>query len=168
MALHPTLNMKKLHLFLLLLAFTTSVFAQKSENTTPIYRHQFGLHGGFTSGFGLAYRYWPKKLGIEGVILPEVYGYHDNNFSYGLSGFLKLHETRYIDLFCYLSNSWYVEKWTAYGYKNINVTHNVGFGPGISLGDRIRFNLMAGIALFDTTDKNKVGLTAETGLYFKF
>lgn len=138
------------------------------------YTHNLGFAAGFTTGYGLSYRFWPKKLGVQITFAPfnndEI-----SQYSAGLTLFWRLAETNCADLFIYESTHFfYRQEYESYAFYNFHEDSpirrqvNCGFGAGVEfkLGKRVGYDLMIGYAGY--RGFKKVNLTAETGLYFKF
>lgn len=96
--------MKKFILITLLGLFrwNSSSLCQESElisNTNKFehkHKHYIGANAGFTTGLGFAYRYWPKKSGVQISILPI---YDENNIFVSV-GTTYLWEIKKIYILC--------------------------------------------------------------------
>ncbi len=148
-------------------------------NNKQSFKHSLGLAAGFTTGYGLSYRFWPRKFGFQVTFAPfnndEI-----SQYSAGLTFLFKLAETKNVNLFIYESNHYFYRQEFNY-YDNYWYTDNssdqggpirrqinCGAGAGVEflIGNRMSFNLMVGYAGYNGFDK--VNLTGETGLYFRF
>ena len=177
--------MKKLRLFIAiicigLLANMPQVLGQDKTPSTSenINKHALGAGAGFTTGYGLSYRYTPNKWGAQVNFAP----YKDNEterYSVGLTILYKLIENTNTSLYAYQGNHYYYNSQMEYTYNPIapfNQTYErvsegymnngVGFGIEIIIAKRISFNLMAGFATY--RNFSNINLTGETALYYKF
>jgi hypothetical protein len=149
--------MMKYFLILLILILYMPLKAQEPE--VKKYNNYFGFNAGYTTGLGLAYTYWPGKLGAQLSFLP-VSTENDYLISVALTPFFTLSKSKYVKSYLFLGNHLVTNK---------EVTeYNIGFGPGIELGSRVVYSLRGGIGLFDITDTFCMLPTIEMGLYFKF
>lgn len=148
---------------------------ESKENST---KHGLGAGAGFTTGYGLSYRYTPNKWGAQVNFAP----YKDNEterYSVGLSFLYKLIENTNTSLYAYQGNHYYYNSELQYTYDPIMpngqrqervsegfINNGVGFGIEILFAKRISFNLMAGFATY--RNFSNINLTGETALYYKF
>ncbi len=147
------------------------------------FRHAIGMGAGFTTGYGLSYRYFPGKLGYQLTFAP--YGTENTSrYSAGFTFLYPLILAESTTLYLYQGNHFYYSSdrifyleadKTTEAYEPTEFTgrrtdrftnHGVGFGIEMNFAKRMGFNLMAGYATYDSF--NKVNVTAETGLYFKY
>lgn len=142
------------------------------------FKHSIGFAAGFTTGYGLSYRYWPKKIGIQTTFAP--YNTADVSvYSAGLTCLQELAETDVAVVFMYESVHFYYRQefhngsfYSSYYDDDtkgpIRRQINSGFGAGVEfkMGKRVVYDLMIGYAGYNGF--KRVNLTAETGLYFKF
>lgn len=154
----------------------TSVFAQSADTlkvNNP--KHQIGGAGDLRSGFGFSYRYWPNKWGIQTTFLPLFSSsYYDIDF--GLSGLLKVHENKIVDLFVYIS---YMEN---FGKEECGINYitnkpeydyfqqiDISFGPGFNLHlcKVIDMNLTFGYGIYDVANDYETNFTGSVGLFYK-
>lgn len=145
-------------------------------------KHSIGAGAGFTTGYGLAYRYMPSRFGGQINFAP----YHNSEtdkYSIGITFLYRLIETKTTNLFLYQGNHYYYNSQLVYIYdqpKSVQTDQvaskhwqtesyvNNGFGIGIELiiAKRIGLNLMSGYALYKNF--TQVNFTGETALFFKF
>ena len=140
------------------------------------YKHQFGAAAGFSTGYGLSYRYWPGKWGFQGTFAP----YYDDSgpmISVGVTALRLIEDNGWSRFFIYLGNHLHTDAQEIYDYPDPVpevrqlTTHVIGVGPGIEflIKRRIGLNVMFGVALFNDTDGFMMtNLTGETGVYFRF
>jgi len=168
---------KKLQAFgiiLILIFVKSTALAQDSSRN---FKHAIGAAAGFTTGYGLSYRFMPAKYGVQITFAP----YHDSNldrFSTGLTLLYTLVESKVTNLFLYQGTHHYYNSRIEERYDpdkttptSVRVTEsyvNVGLGVGIEIiiAKRVGFNLMAGYAAYDNF--NKLNITGESGLFYKF
>ncbi|MDD4031975.1 MAG: hypothetical protein PHG29_06510 [Prolixibacteraceae bacterium] len=166
--------MKKVKISLLLislLVFQGSLLAQSRGNQTirAKYAHSLGVAAGETTGYGISYRYWPEKFGVQGTFSP----YSDewgSNYSVGVSLLYKIVQTEKVNFFLYQGNHYLYtrEKYDNNDYEIVNNHFNngIGFGVEFIILKRVSLNLMGGYAGFENF--RRIGFTGETGLYFMF
>jgi len=147
------------------------------DTASAKFDHGIGAGIGFTTGYGLSYRYMPAKFGGQINFAP----YHDKQkdmYSIGLTFLYRLIENKASNLYLYQGNHYYYHSYTSYSYdpnlpdgtkeqiteKYMN--NGVGFGMEFIVAKRIGFNLMAGFAAYDNF--SQLNLTGETALYYKF
>ncbi|MFI5222002.1 MAG: hypothetical protein ACHQK8_06740 [Bacteroidia bacterium] len=167
------------YLFILVLLFFSveNLNGQNSASPdTTNYKYGVGAGAGFTTGYGLSFRYTPSRCGVQFNFAP----YHasgTNIYSVGLTFLYRLVETHSANLFLYQGNHFYYNSQPVnYIDPNNNMQQrrqtdqyfNNGLGIGIEfiIVKRIGFNIMMGYAAYDNF--NEVNFTGETGLYFKF
>ncbi len=153
--------------------FSSTLNAQDSE-TFKKSKHSLGAGLGFTTGYGLSYRYTPSKWGIQVNFAPfknstqEVY-------SVGCTFLYKLNESEKITLYLYEGNHYYYNQDKNYfnGITNKNETrtdsymnNGFGFGVEIPMFSQIGLNIMTGYASYNNFQN--YNLTGEAALYFKF
>jgi hypothetical protein len=163
------MKMKVLALFLCLVSLPVALSGQEKADTLSKakFNNSLGVAAGFTTGYGLSYRYWPRKFGIQITFAPYENKY-EAHYSFGLAFLVKVINTEKANFFLYEGNHFLFNK-QKYEY---NPTHNTAIYNGIGIGIEfimlkyISFNLMGGYAGFENFDR--VGFTGETGLYFRF
>ncbi|MFY7734857.1 MAG: hypothetical protein ACOVSR_15360 [Bacteroidia bacterium] len=150
-----------------------NVFAQKTE--TIKHKHALGAGAGFTTGYGLSYRYIPNKFGVQVNFAPYK-SESITRFSTGLTFLYQLMETDKTALYLYQANHYYSNSNSAaynqvtglYDKKEEEAYFNngLGFGFEVIIVKNIGFNLMTGYALYQNAKNYNV--TGEAALYFKF
>lgn len=180
--------MKKIAIYIasfLLISVTLKLEAQNigKQDTQQTFKHGVGAGAGFTTGFGLSYRYMPLRYGVQLNFAP----YHSietDMYSLGLTFLYRLVETQTANLYLYQGNHYFYNSQTIYyvdqgkmnqtidqtNYSNRTVESYVNNGLGIGIEfiivKRIGFNIMMGYATYNNF--SEVNFTGETGLYFKF
>jgi hypothetical protein len=144
-----------------------SIFGQDNDTIKIIKKpkHSVGIGAGFTTGFGLSYRFMPKKIGIQTtfLILPKNYY---SNFSATI--LYKLIQRQYSWFYLYQSNlySTYKNSGSNSGSPYFEWFNGFGFGVELIMGKHIGLNLMGGTGFYRSFKEFTV--TGESGLYFKF
>jgi len=165
--------MKRAIIFILL-ALPLMVYGQeKPAQEQEELKFGIGAAAGFSTGYGLSFRYWPSDWGIQITTAPY-YSNNDAQLSFGATTLRTIKNDGRIKLFVYWGNHILYEKYSYYYYDDNyeydkNTTWISGIGPGFefNLFDKISFNLMFGIATYVNGDF-MLNMTAETGLYYKF
>lgn len=162
-------------LFLLLLLSMITTGQEKVETTNETnLKNALGVGAGFTTGYGLSYRYIPKRFGVQANFTP-LKNDTETRFSVGVTFLYRLIETEKTNLYLYQGNHYlYSKEKHPYDYYSYRVPDKVDkyFNNGLGIGiefiilKRVSFNLMGGYAGYD--DFNRIGFTGETGLFFKF
>jgi hypothetical protein len=154
------------------------------ENKVGTYN--IGVGAGFVTGYGLSYRQWFGKNGVQVTLAP--YYSSDSmgtNFtmSFGIVGLRMLKEARFVNLFAYYGGQyWYsYDKATStfYTYPDGSYTQTAitkskriyaGGGPGLDIHFwKLSLNVMFGLAFTSDLDKSSgIQFTGETGLYYSF
>lgn len=149
------------------------------ENT---FKHGIGAGIGYTTGYGLSYKYSPNVFAAQVNFAP----YHSNEldrYSVGLTFMYTLVKNNLSSLFIYQGNHFYYnsEMLTIYEtdpnkpynpnppkqrVTNQYFNNGVGFGIDITIAKRISFNLMGGYAFY--SNFQQINLTGETALHYKF
>lgn len=176
--------MKNIQLLLIssaLITFSFTSFSQYEESKTPKneYRvkskHAVGLAAGFSTGYGLSYQYTPNKLTFMLAFAPI----KDDNMtliSTGLTFIYRIKEGEKLNFFVYQANHYIVDRSTRNQYispgvyqsttiNNDRFNNGLGLGFEFFIGRNVVFDLMAGYGARDNF--NKLGLTAEIGLFYK-
>lgn len=154
-----------------LFLFITNVMSQdiKLEAKTDTYIHSLGAAAGFTTGYGLSYRYTPNKFGLQVVLGPSYNGY-STNISFGLTFLYKLIVNNKSNLFLYQGNHMYYSRRDAYHIYEATSEriwfNGIGIGFEFLLGDRVSFNLMGGYAGYNSFES--LNMTGEIGLFYNF
>lgn len=173
-------------IFLLIsLSFGLLSFSQEKTRSA----HYFGLHAGSTTAYGLSYRYWPKRLGVEFTTLPTFKKYLPigksfikSKISTGLSFLYKIKESKFVDLYTYLGGFTLFEKNYETYYDQVNyetiyikkehLDLNIGLGLGVKFKfiEVMDFNLQLGYGMYKINQPNDFYslVSGEVGLYYNF
>ncbi len=174
--------MKKLLLLLTFtFIFTAYLFSETPKVEDENLPHYIGAAAGFSTGYGLSYRYWPGDLGLQVVFTPIATS-EDLMFNLGTAGFKTLHETKYTRLFLYLAaNGTYAngeetiwadeEPYEEISSKRVDsFEFATGIGPGLEiyLFKNIVIDLMFGFKFGLGGYDSGLGFSAEGGIYYRF
>lgn len=147
------------------------------------HKHAIGIGAGFTTAYGLSYRYTPSRFGVQVNFAPFKNDYV-TSVSTGVTFLYTLIPGNVASLFLYQGNHYYYKRETLYyedATKNISapgksnfsetstdsyVNNGVGFGIELRFAKQVGFNLMAGYASY--VNFTQINITGEVGLYFKF
>ena len=165
--------MKKLLYIIFIFFFTIPPIFTISNNLENInISHYIGGAAGFSTGYGLSYRYWPNSYGSQVVFTPLWDG--DNvTINIGIGGFKTIYETKWTRLFIFLASNGTYSNY----YENIenlriqNFSAVIGVGPGLEIFifNNIALDIMFGYKFgTETSDFSGLGFTAECGLYYRF
>jgi hypothetical protein len=165
----------------------SSAFAE--DDTVGTYN--IGVAAGFVTGYGLSYRQWFQRNGVQVTLTPWYYKTpttKDVNLSLGLTGLHIFNQAKYLNLIGYASvHYWYVhseDQYTSYPYDPYvnnpapttvyeQSTHKkmfVGGGPGVDIHVwKVSCNLMGGVAFQSDFDQTAgVTLTGDLAFYYSF
>lgn len=176
--LNPRLSILYPFLLILLLCAAASLKAQQVHDLPEKkFKHEIGAGAGFTTGYGLSYRYRPCRFGAQVNFAPYVDS-ETSRYSLGLTFLYTLVESKYSNLFIYQGNHYYynsetVDTYYPYQMNPVKVrtsesyfNNGVGMGIEIIIARRVGFNIMAGYAAYKNF--TQLNVTGETALYFKF
>lgn len=160
---------------IILLVFISSFWiSTNAQNET---KHHIGFSYGTTTGYGLSYRFWPKKLGVQITTLPII---KSGNFQFGIkkslnigiSGLYTLKDNKFVDLYTYLGNVITLEEY--YGdfppYSTTQPRYNIGVGLGMKFEflQDLNFNIQYGYGLYNIASEYLyTDFTGEIGLYYQ-
>jgi len=148
--------------------------AQEQKLNEEKTKHAVGAGAGFTTGYGLSYRYTPNKLGVQVNFAPYKNG-ADYQYSFGLTALYSLMQNEKTTLYLYQANHYLASSFMEFDNSIPSVlkrktesyfNHGIGFGVEFIVASKIGFNLMTGYATYDNF--NKLNVTGEAALYFKF
>lgn len=129
-------------------------------------KHAIGAAAGFTTGYGLSYRYTPGIWAIQATFAPFADEY-ETQISSGITFIYYLRKLKYVNLYLYQGNHFFYEKVDYPEYFNENKQWNNGLGMGFEfiVFERVSVNLMTGFGAYDSF--KKYNMTGEVGLFFK-
>lgn len=165
----------------MLLAQESTVSNTKSEPERNSAPHEIGLAAGFVTGYGLSYRYWPKKIGVQLTAFPLISN-DESYISAGLTGLVELDSRDWYRFFAFVGGNMNIQSYNDYYYDGYpystetmvrveETRYTVGFGPGIEFtpGGRIGLNIMTGFQYYYENKDNWGTLpTIEGAIYFRF
>jgi hypothetical protein len=173
-------------LVLMVLFFIPTVYAQQSETKKyeKLYKHSLGIGAGFTTGLGLSYRFFPKKIGFQLNVAPYYQDYGNEAFvSAGATILCNLAENRITAVYAYLGNHYFFRSnkvqeshyditTQQYVYGDYVTTKTDFLNTGIGIGfefntqKRVTLNIMAGYAQYNSFEQ--LFFTGELALYYRF
>lgn len=168
----------KFHSFLtfaiLVISMVSNGYSQ--DSATPKLKHSIGLGAGFATGYGLSYRYMPKKFGFQ-VNFAPFKNSSTTRISTGITFSYDLKIYKSSRLYLYQANHYYYnkEKTTNVDFNNIPyssqilesyVNNGLGFGLELTILERLGLNFMTGYAFYENF--NGVNVTGEAAIYYKF
>jgi len=150
----------------ILFSFCLSIFsfsAMAQDNSA----HHIGASAGVTTGFGLSYRYWPTKLGLQVTALPTFIKDEGSMTSFGASVLYTLNDGNKIDLYSYLGNSIIYIKDNSYSELTYNA--GVGFGLKFDIFDELNINVQFGYGGMNiASNYSMFSMVGEAGFYYNF
>lgn len=183
--------MKRFFISIIAIVFVSGINAQESSEITTLpkesYPHEIGFAAGFSTGYGLSYRYWPKRVGIQFTAFPMISD-SESYISLGLTGLVELDSRDWYRFFGFVGSHLNIQEYDENVYSSYYDNNGyytpveetvrvekkkyiVGIGPGIEFtpGGRIGLNIMTGFQ-FQYVDSDDWGTypTIESGIYFRF
>lgn len=134
---------------ILLLSLQTAGFSQNDTSFKKTFKHNIGFGAGFTTGYGLAYRYMPERFGIQGVIGGKKDSY-ESEFNAGVTFIYDLNDTRFTTFYIYQSNSYKYNFTKNDGYYSTGssetntINNGLGFGLELRVSKHLCANAMVG------------------------
>jgi len=163
---------------LLILTNPLKTNAQENTNQEEHFKYGIGAGAGFATGYGLSFRYIPKKFGAQVNFAPYKKD-ETERYSLGLTFLYNLIESRYTNFFIYQANHYYYNSEMVsvyqpnppYNHEFVRQTESyfnngLGFGIEVIIAKRIGLNLMSGYAFYDNF--RQINVTGELALYYKF
>ena len=168
---------------LFLILFHASNFEASAQNTlnnngTQIYKYGIGGGAGFTTGYGLSFKYLPKKFGAQITFAPFK-NMETERYSIGLTLIYLLIQNKLTNFYLYQGNHYYYNSQTYFiydpnkvgepektGSTEAFINNGLGFGFEIIIAKRIGLNLMTGYAFYNNFEQ--LNVTGEAALYYKF
>lgn len=172
------MRIKIVLLLLSALLLQNLVSAQNSDNgVEERYKHAIGFGAGFTTAYGISYRFFPGSFGAQATFAPYKDG-EDVRISTGLTFLYRIIESEKLNLLLYEGNHYYYDRYQHEYYDYFSNTFyeetstdeflniGVGFGVEFIIAEHFSFNLMGGYAGYDGF--RRIGLTGETGIFYTF
>ena len=159
---------------ILILACTLTLSAQHKSDSLfkSKYANNIGIGAGFTTGFGISYRYLPCRDGFQINFTPYLQDYgKEALISIGLTYLHKIVATRGINLYTYFANHYrYISLYNNNYYSGNDEPiekWNTGIGIGFEFHSqkRVVWNIMGGYAQYNSFEK--LLFTIETALYYR-
>lgn len=162
----------------LALVFFSSYFTY-AQDTIVLHKQNelkygIGAGAGFATGYGLSFKYLPKKWGAQ-INFAPFKNTTVERYSAGITFLYTIKDNKSTNLFVYQANHYYYSTYTQNNplngekivYETTQYINNgLGFGIEAILAKRIGLNLMAGYAFYKNF--TQVNVTGETALYYKF
>jgi len=166
-----------------------SLQAQKRADIAnyPRLKHSLGMGAGFTTGYGLSYRYTPSEWGFQVNFAPYKVSDSGNpqlieQYSFGVSFLYELVRLKSASLYFYEGNHFLYRRerisnpdplatYIISSERKLN--NGLGFGVSALASENVSFELMAGYATYMSfKEKNspslEINLTVEGAIYYKF
>ncbi len=170
--------MKSKIIVIVLLLSTLTLSGQEVPDDNEPLIFGIGAAAGFSTGYGLSFRYWPGKVGFQFTTAPYI-SKEETMVSLGGTMLFTLKEEHIIRLYLYWGNHFLVDRYS-YEYSQYPPDESrefhwiTGVGPGFefTIAQRMSFNLMFGIASYSISRNGEniwmLNMTAESGLYYRF
>lgn len=166
--------------FILFFLISIQASAQNTKEQEPITKFKYGVGGGagFATGYGLSFRYVPKRFGAQ-VNFAPFKNSETTRYSLGATFLYMLNENNSTNFYLYQANHFYyesslqtiydpsipsgtsIERFTGSFFNN-----GIGFGVEIIIAKKVGLNFMAGYAAYDNF--RGLNVTGELALYYKF
>lgn len=136
---------------------------------------------GFTTGYGLSYRYYHKDFVFQTSFAPEKENKNEYVVNAASCVLFRIRSGEKINLYAYTSVYYYISKNHRRNYYGIDIydilhpdasknNNSYNLGTGLSFEfivlERLSLNLMFGYAAYDNFDH--LNMTAELGAFFVF
>lgn len=166
--------------FIYIFFLSIPVSAQSTNEQEPLLKYKYGVGGGagFATGYGLSFRYVPKRFGAQ-VNFAPFKNSETTRYSLGATFLYMLNENKSTNFYLYQANHFYYDSSIQFIYDPNNPSgtstqrvtdsyfnNGLGFGVEIIIAKRVGLNFMAGYAAYDNF--NGLNVTGELALYYKF
>ncbi len=171
--------MKTRQILLILFSIIIIDFANGQDTTVKQtqdfmpYKWRIGAGAGFTTGFGLSFKYQPKKIGVQLNMFPYLDDYGKKNLiCVGLTLTKDLWRNNNGGVFLYLANSFTSitrQRYYSSDSYYTTSTDNTGFGIGyeqLSKNKRLAIGTMIGYAQYDSL--KQLLITGEIAIHYLF
>jgi len=148
----------KYFIIVILIVFSFNMNAQNYSQDS-VYTHGIGFAAGFSTGYGLTYRYMPHKLGIQTTI-----GSMEEDFSFGVTPIYVIQRHRMANLLLYNGNSFLSRDKHS---KDILIVNSFGFGFEINSDTPFSISLMGGIASFYEPNDWRASYTIDVAVFYR-
>jgi len=155
-------------IFIIFLSFLNMpIFGQTVSDTVDNKsiksKYAVGFGAGFTTGYGMSFKFTPNKFGLQTNFAP-FYNHNQTRYSIGLTILYTLFEDERSSFYLYQANNFMYSKVfdSAYTYFN----NGLGFGIELIFSKHFGLNLMAGYGA--SKNFEQLSITGETGIYYKF
>jgi hypothetical protein len=158
--------------FILFLFVSVQANAQNTNEQEPLTKFKYGVGGGagFATGYGLSFRYVPKRFGTQ-VNFAPFKNSETTRYSLGATFLYMLNENKSTNFYLYSSLQYVFDPNNPTVSTTQRVTESyfnngLGFGVEIIIAKRVGLNFMAGYAAYDNF--KGLNVTGELALYYKF
>jgi hypothetical protein len=158
----------KILIFIIFLSFLNMPIIGQTVSDSVNYnsiksKYALGFGAGFTTGYGMSFKFTPNKFGLQTNFAP-LYTHYQTRYSIGVTILYTLFEDERSSFYLYQANNFMYSKMSDY----VNTYFNNGFGFGIELVfiEHFGLNLMAGYGA--SRNFEQLSITGETGIYYKF
>jgi hypothetical protein len=133
------------------------------------FKHSLGFGAGYSTGYGISYRYFGEKFGAQINFGPNKNG-KELEVSTGLTFLYRILDLKDFTFYVYQGNNFYIKKEINKETKKIVEENYFNNGLGIAgewvFNSHIGLNLMGGYS--SRENFKKIGFTGEVAVYFKF
>ena len=152
-----------------------------SQDITSKNKHALGVNMGFTTGYGITYRYYIEDFVLQTSFSPEIERKNEYLVNAALGVLYRIRSGDKINLYAYTSAYYYRSKNHRRNYRGIDIydilhpdasknNNSYNLGTGLSFEfiilERLSLNLMFGYAAYNNFDH--LNMTAELGTFFVF
>lgn len=163
--------LKPVVLLILIISFyNLNAQGQETYHKSFDFKHAFGVAAGFSTAYGLTYRYWPGKFGGQITFAPLTTDYV-SRISFGTTFLYEVAKKNSFRAFIYQGNHFYHRNYRDGNSFNSNsdvsyFNNGLGFGGELIADDHLSMSLMAGYAFYKNFDY--LSITAEISFMFAF
>ena len=142
-------------------------------------KHALGAGAGFTTGYGISYRYTPNRIGVQVNFAP--YKTKEKSmYSTGITFIYSLMKTEKTNLYLYQANHYFSSSESVKIYGSLTppnllrtekkdeayFNNGIGFGMEFIVASKVGLNFMTGYASYKNFEEFM--MTGEFAIYFKF
>ncbi|MDA3852223.1 MAG: hypothetical protein PF447_13285 [Spirochaetaceae bacterium] len=166
--------MKKLLYLLCIFLLSSTLWSQQQsqEEALEIKGHNIGVMLGNSLGYGLTYRYWPDRLGVQLTFSPSI-DYGNQGFIVGGSFFYTIQGGKITQLFFYTGgqyafNYYQNDFWFYDESTETNFDYSIGAGPGLEIRiiNHIAMDFLFGYS-YSPADMT-VNFSFDTGIFYRY
>jgi len=136
------------------------------SSAAKLYRHNFGITRDYRSGYGVSYKYWPGRVGIQFNLDPVIIT-QDRLIGSGITLLYKFTEAGWINLFLYQGFHFQYSKQNYFYQESQKIFYEaMGLGSELMLSKHLSLTITAGFIGF--SEYERFLLTSQTGLFYRF